>query len=329
MTRESSFIRCALASTAALIAAAGLARPATGVGAGVPELPGVGLRQEPLESVAVGLVLVTVVVRDGDRYASGLGKDDFELHVDGQPVPIATFEHRRDAPVSLVILQDLSGSMANQGKLAISREILGHIIDSAGPEDEVAVVTFASGQARVEVPFTSDFGVLEEAMASWRGYGTTGLHDAVAWLPEISVAGRRPKRAALLLTDGNDSASELTPASAHSVVRRAQLPVYVFGFTGDVSPRNRGAGAAVETTLRQLAVGTAGRYYSLERTGDWKEAAIEVAADLRHQYVLGFALGTGDTRFHEISLRVRGSDPTDVFARQGYEGPPPRLDSQP
>ena len=281
--------------------------------------------QPHVESVSVALVLVAVVVRSGDDYVGNLEQDDFELLVDGRPVAIDMFERRTDAPTSIVILQDLSGSMANSGKLEVSRQIVQHMIDTAGADDEFAIVTFASGQARVEVPFTSERRTLLEALATWRGYGTTGLHDAVAWLPEISLAGRRPKKAALLLTDGIDNASELSAVSARTVVREAQLPVYVFGMTAGTSGRPA-ASSESETysaILRQLAERTAGRYYSLEREADWREAVLEVADDLRHQYVLGFTLGTGVSAYREIDVLVSGRSARDVIARRGYSGPPP------
>src|ERR1700750_599975 len=88
------------------------------------------LSQEPQQTpeftyeVSVGTVLVPVVIRSGAGYANKLEKKDFQLTVEGKPVPIESFERRSDAPASLVFLQDLSGSMATGGKLAMSREAL-------------------------------------------------------------------------------------------------------------------------------------------------------------------------------------------------------------
>src|SRR5262245_41184625 len=79
--------------------------------------PGPGEAQEPQppefsDQMSVGFVLVPVVVRAGAGFAKNLEQKDFRLLVDGKPVPIESFERRSDAPASLVILQDLSGSMA-------------------------------------------------------------------------------------------------------------------------------------------------------------------------------------------------------------------------
>ena len=73
------------------------------------------------EEVAVAYVLVPVVVRSGARYVKNLDKRDFRLLVDGKPVPIDSFEYRLEAPASVMVLQDLSGSMEGRS-LELSRE---------------------------------------------------------------------------------------------------------------------------------------------------------------------------------------------------------------
>ena len=71
-------------------------------------------------------------------------------------------------------------------------------LDPARKGDEFSLATFASGQTEVDVPLTGDTQPLKEAMALWQPWGTTGLYDAVAMLPEISV-GSSGKRAAVLI----------------------------------------------------------------------------------------------------------------------------------
>src|SRR5262245_22935138 len=202
--------------------------------------PAAAAPQEPPVSsfqgeVSVGLVLVPVVVREGEGYAKNLGRADFKLFVEGKPVAIESFERRSDAPASIVLLQDLSGSMASGGKLEESREALRFFLDRALPGDELAIATFAGDEFQVEVPFTSNLGTLREASDRWEAYGTTALHDAVARIPQISLEGRNPKRFAILITDGVDNASRLTPEQARAVVQEAQLPTYVLGM-GSGSP---------------------------------------------------------------------------------------------
>lgn len=274
------------------------------------------------EQIEVGWVLVPVVVRTPAGYVEGLRQDDFELTVDGEPVAVESFEAAADAPVSLIHLQDLSGSMALGGKLDASRRLLGCILDRARLGDEFAIATFAGGKFRVEVPFTGEIDALREAMDAWRGYGTTALHDAVAFLPDLAVRDNSLKRAALLVTDGADNASVLDPAKARDLVRQAQLPVYVLGLVAGHPPELDRRGRKTHRdpgVLSLLAHLTGGRHHSV--TGDdVEEVCATVVEDLRSQYLLGFATGAaGSKRYRMLEVEVAGSKAT-VLHRRGYFG---------
>jgi VWFA-related protein len=291
------------------------------------------LPQEPPTStfsdeVSVGLVLVPVVVRSGEGYAKNLDKEDFRLRVEGKRVPIESFERRSDAPASVVLLQDLSGSMATAGKLEQSREVMRFFLDKALPGDEFSIATFAGDQLQVDVPFTSDRTVLREASDRWEAYGTTALHDAVARMPQISLEGRNPKRFAILITDGVDNASRITPEQARAIVQEAQLPTYVLGM-GSGNPYELNAeGKKVyryADVLSLLAAVTGGRYYSISSNEDLQKALTAILDDVRHQYVLGFSTGDGAVRFRNLQVEVKskGKDRRTVVFRRGYKGTPP------
>lgn len=277
--------------------------------------------------VSVGWVLVPVVVRTPGGYAENLDQNDFRLMVDGRPVEIASFERRADAPASLVILQDLSGSMAG-AELDASRRAVEFFLERAKPGDEIALATFAGGRLDVEVPFTEDLSALRDALSRWEGYGTTALHDAVAWMPQISMEGRNSKRFALLITDGADNASVIPPEEARRIVREAQLPTYVLGL-GSGSPYElTEAGKKVyryADVLNLLAASSGGRYYSISSPEELEKALAAISEDLRHQYVLGFSTREGASRFRKLQVEVRGGgrDRRTVLFRRGYQGMPP------
>jgi Ca-activated chloride channel family protein len=289
-------------------------------------------QEPPLSSfqdeVSVGLVLVPVVVRSGGGYAKNLDQQDFRLRVEGKPVAIESFERRSDAPASVVLVQDLSGSMASGGKLESSREMVRFFLDKALPGDEFAVATFAGDQFQVEVPFTAERGVVREAIGKWEAYGTTALHDAVANMPRISLEGRNPKRFAILVTDGVDNASRLTPEQARFVVQQAQLPTYVLGM-GSGSPYELSTeGKKIyryADVLSLLAAVTGGRYYSINGPEDLQTALAAILDDVRHQYVLGFSTGDGAVKFRPLQVEVKNQskDQQTIVFRRGYKGTPP------
>ena len=276
------------------------------------------------EEVSVGYVLVPLVVRSGAGYADRLDEDDFRLLVDGKPVKVDSFERRADAPASIVFLQDLSGSMEGTS-LQASQQAVQFFLDKSLKGDEFAIATFASDAGQVEVPYTSEMSVLRESVANWKAWGTTALHDAVAWVPNISAEGRNPKRFAVLITDGIDNASKFTPEQAREIVRQAQLPVYVIGLgTGNPYELSE-TGEKIyryADVLNLLASVSGGRYYAISNLQELQEALAAIHDDLRHQYVLGFATGEGNSRLRDVKVEVKSGGRTVLF-RRGYKGPPP------
>ncbi|MEO7793419.1 MAG: VWA domain-containing protein [Thermoanaerobaculia bacterium] len=276
------------------------------------------------DEVQVAWILVPVIVKGPDGYLNGLDRKDFDLKVDGRSVRFPDFEPRGEAPWSVVFLQDLSGSMGVGGRLEASREAIDYFLDAARPGDEFALATFAGEDTNIDVPFTEDLGAVRESVASWEGYGKTALHDAVALLPRISGDSRNVKRATVLITDGVDNASALTAAAARDIVRKAQLPVYVFGLeSGDpyAPPTSADGVFSYADMLNLLAHMTGGRYFSIASPDDMKEACASVAEDLRYQYVLGFETqATGKNAFRNIQVEVRNRKVKQVLSRKGYQG---------
>jgi Ca-activated chloride channel homolog len=281
------------------------------------------------DTLSVTQVLVPVLVRTRSGYAQNLEGKDFRLYVDDRQVPIQSFDKNTEAPTSLVFLQDLSGSMGTGGKIEESRAVVRYFLSKAGAGDEFAIASFAGGRGQVEVPFTTDLGALGDAVSLWQGYGTTALHDAVAWIPDISAEGHNSRRFAVVVTDGLDNASTLQPDQARQIVRAAEVPVYVLGL-GSGSPYALSADGKKEyryaDVLNLLALTTGGRYYPIGGPQDLPKALQAIEADLRHQYVLGFTTRQGARAYRHlrIELRAKGlGDRATVIFRQGYQGPPP------
>ncbi len=275
------------------------------------------------EVYSVEVVMVAVAVR-GEAPGERLPKDSFRLRVDGRPVKIESFENDAKAPLSLVFLQDLSGSMAEPSKLASSRETLDCFLDTTRASDEVALATFAGGRTQIDVPLTGDVGALREAMELWDPWGTTGLYDAVAMLPEISLGSTGSKHAAVLVTDGVDNASAITPQQAQQLVRAADLPVYVLALPGHDEPLPPAA-FRYGDLLRQLADATGGRYFEIEDSAQARRTCASILSELRHQYVLGFSVsGTGPSSYHPIRVELRnGGKHVSLIHRRGYRGTAP------
>lgn len=288
-------------------------------------------RQDPpadhsfAERLSVDYVLVPVVVKGNKGPLHDLEQKAFELLVDGLEVPIESFE-AGNAPATLFFLQDLSGSMELVGRLRSSRRALGYFLDRAQPGDRFAMITFAGRRVTTSVPLTDDVGRMREAAREWRPYGITALHDAVAVLPELVVDRPSSRRAVLLVSDGLDNASDVSPGLARDRIRTSEIPVYVLGLeTGspyeiDTEGRKRYRYADVMNLLAHL---TGGRYYSASDTHQLDAASAAILEELRHQYILGFSTGGGGpAAAREIEVRVRRRH-AEVAHRRGYHGREP------
>lgn len=278
------------------------------------------------ESIGVSWILVPVTVKNRRGHVRGLDRNDFSLKVDGRYVKFADFEARGEVPWSIVFLQDLSGSMALGGNLEMSKRAIRAFLDAARPGDEFALASFAGEVTAIDVPFTENQRPLRETLERWEAYGKTALHDAVSLLPQVTGESRNVKRAAVLITDGSDNASRISPNRAREIVRSAQLPVFVLGLeSGDpyaVSAEGDKLSRYADV-LNLLSHSTGGRYIAVDGAEGLSEACRSIAEELRWQYVLGFeTAATGQNRFRPITVEV-GKRGVDVAFRRGYRGLPP------
>jgi VWFA-related protein len=283
------------------------------------------------DRLSIGYVLVPVVVRSGAGYVENLEVEDFVVSVDGKRVVIESFEEGPSAPVGVAFLQDLSGSMGTAGKLELSRTAIERFLHFRRPGDHFALASFANGHTRMAVAFTVEPAELFRAMRNWRAYGTTALHDAVSRLPEVTSGLESTKRAAILITDGVDNASHLTPTEARQRVREAELPVYVLGLSVKELPPGIDPGQSYSDLLRRLAKETGGAYFSLPDPRLLPRTAAAILRELRHQYVLGFSTSGNEAESYRRlqvkvtprSKRQQRRHPYQVTFRRGYLGPPP------
>ena len=295
----------------------------TVAGAGVSQVDEAPSDQSFREMVSVEQVLVPVVVRRGSRFAENLQRSDFVLYVDDVETPIISFERSSGAPVHTLVLQDLSGSMGGWPKLELSRRLLDLLLEEGRPGDLYSLATFAASGVHVEPDSTSEESVIRAWTSGWRPFGSTGIHDAVAQIPTLISADSAWRSAVLLVTDGVDNASVISPREARQAARLAEVPVHVVALvgrppaTGEIDPDWS------SDPLRLLSWVTGGRFHSIEDPGNVKTASEAFMSELRSQYILGFPTsGSGKIQPREIRVEVRGKRYKVSFRRE-YLGTAP------
>jgi Ca-activated chloride channel homolog len=160
--------------------------------------------QDPDEVVRtdVSLVQLNVGVVDGrGRAITSLSRNDFTVYEDGVKQPILNFEPT-DAPFSLVLLLDMSGSTVNFRQQL--KQAAWRFLDALAPEDRVAVVQF-NAKIKTLAGFSTDRKKTAYSIQIADGAGETHLYDALKYsLNELDKEGKR-RKAIVVLTDGLDT----------------------------------------------------------------------------------------------------------------------------
>ena len=267
----------------------------------------------------VDLVRVAAVVRDRKgRFVQDLSARDFEVTDSGLAKPIADF--RSDVTgVSVALLFDVSGSM--EGQLEHAREAARHILSWLDTRDEAAVFTFDTHLDEA-VPFTAGLKTLPESIGSIVPFGATSLHDAIAATARRVDAREGKRRAVVVLTDGNDNASRLSPNQVASIASEIDVPVYILGVVPSIdNPTADTATNSVERSafagpLADLAGATGGHVFVVSTPAQRSLAARQIVDELRHQYLIAFE-SSGEPGWHPLVVRARKKDLV-VRARSGY-----------
>lgn len=295
---------------------------------GAAYAPADGQAVRPTFRSGVEVVTISAVVRDRKgRFVPGLTREDFEIIDRGLTRRIG--ECRSDqAALSLALLVDVSGSMAVGGNLARARSAADLVL--AGLErgrDEAALFTFDTGLREVR-PFTTDPRAVLDGFDTAIAFGATRLHDAIAATAQRVVSRGSHRRAILVLTDGVDNASTLSPAEVSGIASEIDVPVYIVtvvtpmdqASADEVLNPTSAAAARAEGTLGDLARWTGGAVYVTSAADEQGAAAREIVAALRHQYLLSFEPG-GPAGWHPLVVRTRQKNLV-VHTRGGYVAGP-------
>jgi len=295
-------------------------------------LPAASAQDQPMghytATAGTEYVSLPVIVRDRKgRFVDDLRKGDFHVWVDGRPVVIDSFEENNSAPVSFAILLDVSGSMRIADKLDRAKEMIQRLVGLRQKGDDFALFSFSEAEVRVVSEFTTDPAKLLRQLFFLKPEGKTALFDAVSQTTNELLAGKNPKKAILLFTDGVDNASQLNTKDIERLVQNESVPIYAIGMKNaaytDLSEQERKELSL--TALDLLAQASGGQMFLASDDEDLRPIANAIDGELRRQYLLGFQpSGEGETRYWPIVVTVKGGGTRTIRARRGYRGTAPR-----
>jgi Ca-activated chloride channel family protein len=266
--------------------------------------------------VDVDAVIVPVTVRDGSgRVVTGVARDKFHLTVDGYTVPIRDLHLESDLPISLGFIVDTSGSMAGR-KITGSQNLIMAFLAERRQEDQIALWTFGNEQVIERFPFGMGWYLLPRVLETLKPWSTTALYDMVRRVPEVMEKADHHRRAAILLTDGVDNASEISAEEATVIAESIETPIYVLGV--EPPPAPDAPGPSYEEILTLIADASGGHYRRIPRAEQMPSVVRTMLEELSSRYILTFTTsGVGQRIWRPLEVRVDGYR---AVSRTGYVG---------
>ena len=288
-----------------------------------PETGTASLRIHPGSFIRmnVDMVLVPVTVTDPlNRLVTGLEKEDFQVYENSGEERIASFASE-DAPVSIGVIFDLSGSMTS--KLVRAREAILQFIKTANPQDEFFVIGFNDRPELIE-DFTSSVDDIQARLATVHAGHRTALLDAIYYGIAKMKDAHHERKALLVVSDGGDNRSRFTEGEVRAGVREADVEIYSIGIFDPYAPTpEERTGPQL---LDDISSATGGRLFRVDDVDEMSDIAEKISTELRNQYVIGYKPKdlTRDGKWRKVKVKVNpppGLPPLTVYARTGYYAP--------
>ena len=264
------------------------------------------------------VVLHASVTDHKGKLVTNLDRNAFKIFENGRPQQVKIFR-REDVPVSLGILIDDSGSMMSK-RARVEAAALAMVRES-NPQDEVFIVNF-NDDAFLDVPFTSDMHKLEQGLARIDSRGGTAMRDAINMsLDYIGKQAKKDKKVLMVITDGNDNASNVSLEKVVSRSNQADTLVYAIGLFTD---EEKHEATKARRALNELTTATGGLAFYPKEINDVQSQAVEIAHDIRSQYTIAYepSLQQLDGSYRQIKVVVDGPGKPTVRTRSGYYASP-------
>jgi Ca-activated chloride channel homolog len=264
------------------------------------------------------LITFNVTVTDAyGRFVSGLTKKAFTVFDEKDEQEIAFFSDD-DAPVSVGILFDLTGSMSGE-KVQRAKMALSHFMDTSHDKDEYFLITLQSGRAFLTMDRTRDGKAILEKLTFVQTKGNTAFYDGVYLAAERVQRGTYPKRVVLVISDGQDNNSRYTFNELRKALKESDVAIYSIGI------EESGGSLALEGSaiLDEISGVSGGKAFYPRSGAEMDDIFEQIALELRHQYSIGYkpAKFVPNGLWHKIKVKVsppRGLPRLFVRSKEGY-----------
>ncbi len=287
--------------------------------------PRVPLRRGQGFQTGIDVVSLAVTVTDpSHKIVGNLQRNDFAVYEDGVVQDLAYFE-TGDVPLDLALLIDTSASM--EGKLGFVRKAASGFTNTLRPGDRASVISF-NNRVNVLQPFTEDISAINRAIGRINANGGTALYNAIyITLKEYARDVRKDdivrRRAVVLLTDGEDTASLMNFDELLNEAKREAITLYTIGLRGDtIAPqaRERHQFSRTDFLLKALATETGALAFFPGREGELAVAYQSIGKELAEQYALGYVSKnpTRNGAYRRVSVQIVNRPDCRPRTRSGY-----------
>jgi Ca-activated chloride channel family protein len=264
------------------------------------------------------VVLHASVVDKRGKLITNLPESAFKVYENGVEQQIKLFK-REDVPVSLGLLIDDSGSMRDKRAKVAAAALAA--VRASNPQDEVFVVNF-NDEAYLDQSFTNDTKKLEAALERIDSRGGTAMRDAISMsIDYMKKRAKKDKKVILVITDGNDTASNETLEKLVEKAKQSEVLIYGIGLLNEEEPREA---KKAKRALKALTEASGGLAYYPKMLPEVQEMALQVAHEIRNQYIIAYTpeIQALDGSYRRIKVTVDGPGHPTVRTRSGYYATP-------
>ncbi len=270
---------------------------------------------EHVFSTETRLVQLPVTITDkGGHLITNLPQSAFQVFENGVAQTIKLFK-REDVPISLGLVIDNSGSMREK-RAGVESAALTLVKDS-NKQDEVFVVNF-NDEPYLDADFTSDISVMEQGLTKIDSRGGTAMRDAIrVSIDHLKEKAKRDKKVILVITDGNDNASNMGLEALVRLAQQDDVLIYAIGLLSEEEKREAGK---AKRALGILVDSTGGEVFYPKEVSEVEKIAHQVAYDIRNQYTIGYTPSNTalDGSFRAIKVTVKAPGNPSARTRSGY-----------
>jgi Ca-activated chloride channel homolog len=255
----------------------------------------------------------TVVDRRGNL-VTDLTASAFKVYEDNVQQTIRIFR-REDVPVSMGLIIDNSGSMRDK-RAKVEAATMG-LVKASNRDDEVFVVNF-NDDAYLDVEMTADMQKMEEGLTRIDSRGGTAMRDAISMsIDYLMEKAKRDKKVLVVVTDGNDNTSSVSLEKLVQKAQQSEVLVYSIGILND---EDRREAKRAKRALDAITDSTGGLSYYPEALSEIDKLALDVAHDIRNQYLIAYTPTRPemDGSYRRIRVQAEGRRGLVVRTRSGY-----------